>query len=703
MKNKPEQFNQKFNRHVEEEKEGSDELSEKVVELQEELRKCQQEGQRMIDSYKRFFITFAKDVSLRFEMSNGFYIDLENGVVHLNTVWFKEKGFSPEQILWATLHELSHFRDLAEDPEGMMRNFEYIIEQAKRTGALIMQKWEQKYGATDPNFIESLKKQRPISKKDSSKTMNAAEEAAYKIHHTFYNIFDDIYVNNLVARRAPRFARGEAGEEEVKKLYREKLFDQTDYSKIPRHLQFLYKLLREEMVPDQEVIVSDEVAEVMRRKIKFQGQEYTPKEIVDKFIKPRADRDTKAGQRYFVLRNTLEPVFMELLIKDLEEWEPEKPLQECCGLGTGNPFEQDYEEFDKNSPDQIRDEDIQEWLNKCQKEKEEKEKEKEEESKSVEEKAEEAQEKMDKEWCQKHNLDYKILRRYRRIEREVEPYLEDLSRLWQRIIFGSTKKVERALEGHFKTGVELDINKVIEEWPKIEKRQLEETRVMKKITQKEVLTRKPELIRVRLVCDMSGSMNGDKLHVLQQCVVLLLSSLREFNTYLNLTRSETKSKLEVDTEVWVFGDSAEKAKRLRSESGMDEEQVEIIKIFEQLQNTSGSTFDNKPLEAILDSLTPEDKERISQGEIMEIVFEITDGGSSAPSETRKAVDALEEAGVIIRAFQIGAVNQVEEDTFNDVWNESREEKLGEVVGKKIENLLSAVTEALKKYLTSVKL
>lgn len=73
-------------------------------------------------------------------MSDGFYIDLENGVVHLDTKWFMEKGFSPEQILWATLHELSHFRDLVEDPGRMMHNFEYIRRQAKKTGAVIMQK-----------------------------------------------------------------------------------------------------------------------------------------------------------------------------------------------------------------------------------------------------------------------------------------------------------------------------------------------------------------------------------------------------------------------------------------------------------------------------------------------------------------------------------------------------------------------------------
>ncbi len=578
----------------------------------------------------------------------------------------------------------------------------------------MMKKWEEKYGVSDPEFIEKLKKQRPVSKKNPQKTMNAVERAAYQIHHTFYNIFDDIYVNNLVSRKAPKYEEGEKGGEEVKKLYTEKLFVKTDYSKLPRHLQFLYKLIREEMVSDQKVQLTDEMATVMKQKIKFQGKEYTPKEIIKEFIKPKDGRDTKAGQRYFILQKTLEPIFEELLAKDLAEWEPEKPEpQKGEGderepqEGSVNPFNQDYQEYKQNNPDQIDPEEIKDWMDKREEEKkkeeEQKAKEKEEESKTAEQKAKEAQEKMDNEWGEKHNINPETLRQYRKIEAEVAPYLEDLSRLWQRIIFGSTKKIEKGMEGYFRTGTELDIGKVIEEWPKIEKGKLEETRVMKKMTQKEVLIRKPELIRVRLVGDMSGSMDSEKLHALQQCFILLLSSLREFNTYLNLTRSQTKSKLETDTEAWIFGNSAEKVKKLRSESGYDDEQAEIIKIFKKLENTIGLTYDNKALETIFDSLTPEDKEKIGQEKIMEMVFEITDGGSSAPDAARKAVDKLSESGVIARAFQIGTVDENEKKTFNNVWNKNREEKLGEIVGKKIENLLPAITELLKKYLSNVRL
>ncbi len=711
---------EQFNKRVEEKEEEPSKEEEPFKEKEQpeepsaELKQYQEEGQEMIDSYRKFFMTYAKDVSLDFKMSDGFYIDLESGVVNLDTKWFAEKDFSKEQILWANLHELSHFRDLAQDPEGMMKNFEYIREQAKETGGVMMQKWEAKYSASDPEFIENLKKQRPISKKDPQKTMNAVEQAAYKIHHTFYNIFDDIYVNNLVARKAPKYEEEEKGGEEAKKLYSEQLFAETDYSKLPRHLQFGYKLIREEMVKDEEVILNDEVADVMQEKIKFQGKERTPKEIVEEFIKVKGGRDTKGGQRYFILQKTLEPIFKELLAKDLEEWEPEKPLKQKGEGGEGesqkgsaNPFNQDYQEYEENNPDQINPEEIKEWMDKYQedkkKEEERKAEEEEEESKSAQQKAKEAQAKMNKEWSEKYNINYETLQQYRKIEQEVEPYLEDLSRLWQRIVFGSTKEIERGMEGHFKTGTELDVQKTIEQWPQIEKGKQEEARIFKRMTEKEVSIQKPELIRMRLVGDMSGSMGDAERHTLQQCFVLLLSSLREFNTYLNLSRSQTKSKLETDTEAWIFGSYAEKVKKLRSESGYDDEQIEIVKIFEELQNTIGGTYDNKALEAISHSLTPEDKEKIRQEKIMEIIFEITDGGSNVPTDARNAVDKLSESGAIVRAFQIGSTDKGEQETFNNVWNKNREEQFGEIVGEKIENLLPTITKLLKKYLGNVRL
>ena len=685
----------------------------------QELVVYEREAQAMVDSYRRFFQTFAKDLSLRFKLSDRFFIDLERGEVTLAAQWFAERGFSRDQILWATLHELEHFRDMADDPKGVMGNFDSMRSKVKKTGLLILEKWQRQYSASDPAFINTLDKQNPIDPQKPDKgTMNATERAAFQIHHTFYSVFDDTYVNNGVARRAPRYEPGTQGGDEVYALYHDKFFPKTDYAELPRHLQFLYKLLREEMVPDEAVKICDDVAAALERTIVFQGKEYMAKEIVEHFIKPRGNRDTRAGERYFVLQKTLEPIWSELLRTDLDEWYPQKPLQKPpqrkgrpeIGEGSqqgGNPFDSDYHDFEDANPDQFSPENVRDWINKTEDDKKKQEAgeaaKKAEENKKAAEKAKNAQDKIDEGWCEKHDVKPEVLHRFRQIETGVAPYLEELSKLWQRIIVGSTKKMERETAGYFKAGTELDIGEVIRKWPEIQKGDPAKVEVMRKTVAKERLIQCPELIRVRLVGDMSGSMKTEKIHVLQQCFVLLLSSIREFETYLNLTRSQTKTKLEVDTEGWIFGDNAKKVKKLRSECGIEDEQVEIVKIFEHLESAMGNTYDDKALKRILEEIQPEERDRIAEEKIMEMVFEITDGGSSDAAAARQAVDDLESINVITRAFQIGETDDNEKAVFNLVWNANREEKLGEIVGKEIQNLVPAMAELLKKYLGNVRL
>ncbi len=689
-------------------------FNEGVVVESKNLDEYRNEAQFLIDSYKRLFITFAKDVSLDFKLSDAFYIDLENGEVNMDAKWFSDKGFNKDQILWAVMHELSHFRDLVEDPDEMMKNFEYIREQAKETGAKIMEKWEKKFGKSSPDFIDKLKKPMPVSKKDPSKTFNSVERSAYQIHHTFYNIFDDIYVNNLVSRVAPRYEEEREGGQQINNLYRDKLFAKSDYQALPRHLQFLYKLLREEMVKDEEILVTPEIQDIMNMEINFMGKKYTPFEIVDKFLKPKRGNDTKPGQRYLILQKTLEPIFQELLKADLDDWDPEMPeenpnnqSQEGGESGQGNPFQNDYEDFEDNNIDQISEEDMEDLANKGKEDKDAKEKEKAkkeaEDNKSADEKAKETQEDMDKKWCEENGVDYNSFRKFKGIEASIEPYLEELSLLWEKIIYGSRRNLERGMEGYFKAGAELDIQKVIEEFPKIQKGELEEIRIYKKQTVKEALVQKPELIRVRLSGDMSGSMDQNKIKVLQQCFVLIFSSLQEFNTRLAFTKSKTKSKLEADTEAWIFGSEAKKIKQLRSGGNKNDERSEIIKAFAELQNTIGSTSDEKPLQEISKSISKKDKQDIEAEKIMDIVFEITDGGSDNTGVTRKAVDNLLNQGLIVRAFQIGEVDDDDKKKFQEVWNNNRRDNLGEVVGEDIGNLIPAIVKTLEKYIKDVRL
>lgn len=706
---------------------------EKPISL-EDLESYREHAQAFLDRYSKtgFLASFAGDTSIHFKLSEAFYFDFQKGEVNLATDWFYKKGFSERQILWACMHEVGHFDDFKNDPERLMKNFDYIADQARQTGDIMLRKWEAILDQSDPKqktFLDSLKETTPVDPNRPERGLfNRLAQSAYSIHHIFYNCLDDIWVNNSVSRKAASFEKGTEGGKDIELLYREKLFPGFDYSQEKsRHRQFINKLLRDDNVPDEQCIVSPDVEEALNRKIRLGEKEYTAKELVATFIKPRRGRDTKAGERYAILKRTLEPIFKELLAKDIEDWKPEwKPPEEHSQSPKSGqdesipptPFEKEIKDWKDNSIDQLPPEAMKEIVDKYKQIKEKKEekqkkdeeirrqeeeKRKVEDEKSSEEKANEVQKRQDEQWAEKNaSHEYskeqllQNLERFRQVQAEIAPYLDELSALWRHIIFGTSRETVRGLEGHFKTGDELDVQRTVEDWGNIQDGKFEQVRIFKKIKDREVVTQKPELVRVRLVGDMSGSMDEEKLRILQQAMTLIFSSLDEFQTYLNATRAETKSKLNAETEGWTFSNSATKIK-----SFDDKENLEMMSIFPHLQDSEGGTYDDVVLSDILSSLTPDDEEKIKSGKIMDIVFEITDGGSSNPNGAKEMVDKLIEKGVIVRAFQIGRVSIGERNMFNAVWNNGKEKACGESVGVNISALIPAITSALKQYLGDV--
>jgi hypothetical protein len=727
------------------------------------LEQYRENAQAFIDRYSKtgFFASFSGDTSIRFKLGQAFYFDFQKGEVNLATDWFYNKGFSERQILWACMHEIGHFDDFKNDPERLMQNFDHIADEARKTGDTMLRKWEAVLDQSDPKqkvFLDSLKKTESVNpNRPEMGSFNRLAQSAYGIHHPFYNWLDDIWVNNSVSRKAASFERGTEGGKEIESLYKDKLFQGFDYSKgKSRHKQFIDKLLRDDNVPDEQCVVSPDVQEALDRKNQIGGKSYTAKELIATFIKPRTGRDTKAGERYAILRRTLEPIFKELLAKDIADWKPEwKPPQEKPpqqeqekkkqdSKETGEqqesqesekpqdqneensenesppitPFEDEIKDSADNSIDQLPPEAMKEIFKKFEEikvKKEEDKKEKEEKArieageieaedeKTPDEKAANVQREQDKQWAGKnasreHTKEQLLenLAQFREVQTEIAPYLEELSALWRHIIFGTSREVVRGMEGHFKTGDEMDVQKTIDDWASIQEGKFEQAKIFNKIEDREVVTQKPELIRVRVAGDMSGSMDEEKLRVMQQAMTLIFASLDEFQTYLNSTRVDTKSKLQVETEGWIFNDSAEKIK-----SFDDRENLEMMTVFDHIQTPTGFTYDDVVLSDIANSISPDDEEKIKSGKIMDIVFEITDGGSSDSESAKEAIDNLIKRGVITRAFQIGLVNIGEQRTFDTVWNAGRDKRYGERIGSDISALIPAITKALKEYLGDV--
>ena len=134
--------------------------------------------------------------------------------------------------------------------------------------------------------------------------------------------------------------------------------------------------------------------------------------------------------------------------------------------------------------------------------------------------------------------------------------------------------------------------------------------------------------------------------------------------------------------------------------------AELIKTIAQLDENKGSTYDHRPLSAIAREIetTPGVLENLKKGKIFKIIIEITDGGSSNESASKRALARLtqyeekEGIGVIARAIQIKPSDEDEKRIFKRVWQEK-----GYPLEDKIYELPKAVTTILKDYLGTVKL
>ena len=693
------------------------EKEKKEKKKKEELKPWIEKMQKFLESKRYVFNTFARDASLKYVASTGFYIDFKKGEIHSDVLWFKEK-FKPEEIEamieWAHFHQLSHFLEYAESPEVFLENFAYIEEKAKQLAPKVLEIWKKKAGGDLPDY---LKKEIKIPKKEGKfEKITVGEKLAqniiYRALHRFYNVFDDISVNSLIRRRTFKFEENSKGDELVKKLYREKLFPGTDFSKRPLHLQLLDPYLREEMVPEEKIKVSSEIEEI-RKEISYLGEDYSE---IKKFNQELIKR-SEPEKRYSRLKRILEPIYLDLLFKDLEKEPipppPSKGKEKGEGIGDFSmPFEDDYKDYENNSPDQFSEEDIKNWTEKKKEEKEKEEEERrrkeEEEKKSFEEKEKEIQEKMGKEWCKRHNIEYSLLQKVREIEKEIEPYLKEMSQFWRKIVFGYSTERKLEWEGYYKFGTRLDIHKVIKEWPKIEKGDVFDVKVMKKRVVKEKLIHKPEVnklkvIRVRLVLNVSGNMDEERLKTLREITVFLGRSLQEFNHYLGLARETTGTKLVADLEEWIFESKPQKIKPLAGDDyrtrNWEKDKADFIKSIGYLFSSGGTSADFLALEEIEKSITDFDIERIKQGKLLEILIEITDGGSDNPELTREIKNRLKEKGIIAKAFQIGEPTEEEIEAFKTTWENDGD---GERVPK-LSQVLPALTQFLKKYLKDVKL
>lgn len=167
-------------------------------------------------------------MNVQVAVGEGWATDTKTGSFTIDPSFFIEKGYSADHCVFATLHELmAHVRDIKRDPVFSARQNAFIM------------------GSKDPQ-----------------------EQQA---RHIFNNILTDIHGNKQIMNMLP--AMQEVGAD----IYASRLFpaerdgEPVDYASNPMHLQFLYKIIRQEMIPGSKTPVRQEVDEAIDQLRNFQG------------------------------------------------------------------------------------------------------------------------------------------------------------------------------------------------------------------------------------------------------------------------------------------------------------------------------------------------------------------------------------------------------------------------------------------------
>ena len=147
---------------------------------------------------------------IRVAVGDGWSTEIKTGAVTVDPSFFVEEGYRPEWCSYAIMHEVSaHLRELITDPGMSVKIHDFTGESRAK--------------------------------------------------HLFHNIMSDIAGNKRIHHMLP--AQAAVAEQ----LYSEKLYASTDFRELPRHLQLMYKIIRQEMIPGSDTAVLPGVDEAIAR------------------------------------------------------------------------------------------------------------------------------------------------------------------------------------------------------------------------------------------------------------------------------------------------------------------------------------------------------------------------------------------------------------------------------------------------------
>jgi hypothetical protein len=578
------------------------------------------EAVALVEKHLDFFEHYAKGkikIKPAPESLKTFAFDLEKNTIYVNSMFYKKLGLSEEKTVFATLHEIEHF----------MEKLQLLGEQKKKGkgGRTIEESGEKKF----ENYLKRIQGSKAFSLMD--------------------NCVADIRENRTVASKTNK---GMA--ELERKIYKDDLFAESDFTKDPRHIQFCNAILREARLPGEKCRVAPEVRKAlddvantkglmdimtnpetpMSLRLKLQDKYIWPKveDLLEKDKedkkKPKKDgKDGKPGQKGG------KPT------KDGEKGGEEKDQQEGQGDEETDPdkiFEAEYKKALDKFPEAVPLEEVEKAFKEWKQS---------QKGKGVADRA-------DEEYAKKIGVEKKDLQDYRRIVESLQTIvnpetdvglIEELRNLFSRII---SKRLKQILAPKYpvEEGDELaDPAQLVADVKSgnLQPKVWEDTEIKQKKGD-----RFGE-VEITLVCDRSSSMEqGQKAAEQRKAAVLVMEVLKDFALMCEQEKRNVDKPLEVRSEIYTFASSSEDGtplKKMSKELG----EAERINVLKKLSNLPGSTTDFNCLEAIDNHLSDEVKNKIEQGGLKKIVIVFTDGGSDDPTRVQGALKSLREDGVVV--------------------------------------------------------
>ena len=213
-------------------------------------------------------------------VGKGWATNIKTGAVTVDPSFFVEEGYRPEWCSYAIMHEVSaHLRELITDPDMSVKIHKFVGESRAK--------------------------------------------------HLFHNIMSDIAGNKRIHHRLP--AQAAVAEQ----LYSEKLFEEDDLRELPRHLQLMYKIIRQEMIPESETVVLPEVDEAIARLRHFGDEGDIDLIEFSTRVNKSPTEEIKPEVKFNLWINKIYPEFEKLREQDIAEPIHKQNNADNAGEGEG--------------------------------------------------------------------------------------------------------------------------------------------------------------------------------------------------------------------------------------------------------------------------------------------------------------------------------------------------------------------------------